>query len=105
MWKWNGTNIQMAEDDFGIPLPITADGVLLSETDTVKVTIKRVMNGETILEKTLTFTDNVTSLELTEAESERLPVGQYVYSADWYESGVFMCNLIPMGYLNVVDKA
>ena len=49
--------------------------------------------------------ENTVNLELTEQDTALLPVGAYVYSLDWYQSGNFMCNIIPYASLRVVDKA
>ena len=96
----------MAEGDWGIQLPITITGTTFAENDEVKLTIKTALNGGTILEKTFSdLTDNTANLELTEAESALLPVGSYVYRLDWYQDGTFMCNIIPIASLKVVDKA
>jgi len=108
MWYGFGTDMEMTEGDFGISLPIKITGVTLSGTDSIKITIKRRMDGETVLEKTFTgqgIQDNQITLELTEAESELLPVGVYVYAMDWYEDGTFMCNLVTSGKFMVVNKA
>lgn len=104
MWTVSGTNLSMAEGDWGVELPVTIDGVTFTASDSVKITIKR---GSTVLvEKEYTnISDNTVKLELTEAESSLLLVGNYVYSLDWYQDGVFMCNIIPVGLFKVVDKA
>lgn len=106
MWLVNGQNLQMAEGDYGISLPITVHGTELGENDSLNVTIKTRKNGETILEKNYSeITDNTVNLEFTQAESAKLPVGVYAYSLDWYQNGIFMCNIIPYGLFKVVDKA
>ena len=106
MWKVNGQDLKMAEGDWGIQLPITIPGTEFSANDEVKLTIKTALNGDTILEKTFAnISENTVNLELTEAESALLPVGSYVYRLDWYQDGAFMCNIIPIASLKVVDKA
>ena len=105
MWSVNGNNLQMAEGDYGLTLPITIDGAELSTADTIKLTIKRTRNGETVIEKEMTPTDNTVNFTITAAETAKLPVGAYVYSLDWYQNGIFLCNLIPSAIYKVVDKA
>lgn len=106
MWYVNGQNLKMCEGDFGIELPVTIKDATFGEDDEVKLTIKDAEDGETIIEKTYSdITDNTFALVLTEAESELLPVGKYVYVMDWYESGTFMCNIITSADLRVVDKS
>lgn len=102
MWNVIGLNLQMTEGDYGIELPITVSGVTLGAQDSVKFTLKQ--NGETILTKDFSnIQQNTVKLTLTEAETP--PVGSYVYSLDWYQSGTFMCNIIPCAAFKVVDKA
>lgn len=96
----------MAEGDYGIALPVIVEGATFTASDSLKVTIKNNRNGTAILEKTYSnITNNTIQFELTEAESALLPVGQYAYSLDWFEEGNFLCNIIPIGFLKVVDKA
>ena len=106
MWVVNKQTLQMTEGDWGIELPISIDGVTLTASDEVMVTIKTEKNGETILIKNYdNISENTIKLSLTEAESALLPVGTYVYSLDWYQDGVFLCNIIPAASFKVVDKA
>lgn len=106
MWNSNGYMLQMCEGDFGVRLPITITGPTFTANDEVKLTIKTAMNGDTILEKTFTnITQNTVNFEITETESELLPVGNYAYCLDWYQSGAFLCNIIPVSAFKVVDKA
>jgi hypothetical protein len=96
----------MAEGDYGISLPITVHGTELGGNDSLRVTIKTRKNGETILEKNyFDIEDNTVELELTQTESAKLPVGVYVYSLDWYQNGIFMCNIVLCSLFKVVDKA
>lgn len=105
-WNVNSQNLSMAEGDFGIALPVEIGGVTLGAQDSIKLTFKTAVNGEEILSKEFDgIIDNTVSLELTEEETALLPVGTYVYSLDWYQSGNFMCNIIPYASLRVVDKA
>lgn len=105
---WNVTNqtLSMAEGDYGIALPVEIIGTELGEQDSIKLTFKDSANGNEILSKTFDgITDNTVNLELTAEESALFPVGSYVYSLDWYQSGNFMCNIITIAPFKVVDKA
>ena len=105
MWRVSGNTLTAAEGDYGIRLPVTVSGTTLTAQDTLKFTFKDATNGTTVLEKELAPTNNTVNLEFTAAESELFDVGVYVYSLDWYQNGIFMCNLIPNGIFKVVDKA
>lgn len=106
MWTPTGHELTMCEGDYGIALPITVSGVTLTASDELALTIKKRRNGDTVLTKTFSnIQNNTVELELTEAESALLPVGMYVYSLDWYQDGVFLCNVIPTAVFKVVDKA
>lgn len=106
MWVVSGLQIQMAEGDYGVLLPVTISGATFDEHDVVRVTFKTDMNGETILEKDYNnLSENTFNIELTEAESSRFPVGWYCYSIDWYQDGNFLCNIVPYASFRVVDKA
>lgn len=106
MWMVSGNNLSMAENDYGIELPVTVNGVDLGNQDSIKITIKDRINGTTVLEKEYTeFSENTFNLELTEQESAIFSVGAYVYSLDWYQNGSFMCNIVPSASFRVVDKA
>lgn len=101
MWNVIGINLQMTEGDFGVALPITISGVTLGAQDSVRFTLKQ--NGETIITKDFTnITANTVQLTFSEIETPRL--GAYVYSLDWYQSGTFMCNIVPCAAFKVVDK-
>ena len=105
MWNVTGTSLQMVEGDYGIQLPVTVSGTTLTASDSLRFVFKTAPNGETILTKEYTnITQNTVNLELTDAESALFSVGNYFYSLDWYQSGVFMCNIIPQAVLKVVDK-
>lgn len=105
MWKVSGNTLTAAEGDYGIQLPVTVSGTTLTAQDTLKFAFKDATNGTPILEKELIPTNNTVDLEFTSDDSELFEVGVYVYSLDWYQNGLFMCNLIPNGIFKVVDKA
>lgn len=104
-WYVSGSNLQMCEGDYGLQLPITISGTEFTENDVIKIVFKAERNGEEILTKEYTPQNGEVNLVLTEGESELFPVGAYVYSLDWYQSGNFMCNIIPLSAFKVVDKA
>ena len=105
MWIVNSMGIKMAEGDYGVGLDFVIDGATLTTDDSIKFTFKDAINGTTILEKEITAPEsNTITLELTAAESALLPIGQYVYSMDWYQNGEFLCNLVLAGILTVDDK-
>ena len=106
MWKVNAYTLLMTEGDFGVELPITISGTTLAASDSVKLTIKKSVDGDVVLDKTFTnISNNTFNLVLTEAETALLPVGTYVYVLDWYQSGTFMCNIIERADFKVVNKA
>lgn len=106
MWEVSGQKLKMTEGDYGMQLPITISGTTLTASDEILMTIKSKVNGDTILAKTYdNISQNTFNFELTEAETQLLPVGSYVYSLDWYQGGAFMCNIIPCAVIEVVDKA
>ena len=105
MWNVNNQDLKMCEGDWGVALPITISGTTLTASDEVKFTLKNAA-GATLVTKTFdNISQNTVQLMLTEEESALLPVGVYVYALDWYQSGAFMCNIIPHGLFKVVDKA
>lgn len=105
MWEVSGAILTMAEGDYGITLPFGVTGTTLTASDLLRFTFKNKLNGTTILTKEYTPVNNDASLVFTEAESALFNVGEYVYSLDWYQSGLFMCNLIKCGIFRVVEKA
>ena len=107
-WKVEEYALQMAEGDYGIKLPFTINGTELTANDTIEITFKRVKNGDDILVKPYTgsaIVNNGFDLELTKEESDLFRPGCYVYRLDWYQNGIFMCNIILCGMFKVVDKA
>lgn len=106
MWIVNEHELKMTENDFGIALPVIVTGAVLGNQDNLKFTFKNKVNGELILEKDYNgITDNTVDLMFTEEESAKFTVGIFVYSLDWYQNGVFKCNLIESALLRVGDKA
>ena len=103
MWASRETSIKMTEGDWGIELPITISGVTLGASDSIKITVKK--SERTVLFKEFTnIQNNTVKLVLTEQESASLPVGMYLYSLDWYQDGIFVCNIVPSGSFEVGDK-
>ena len=108
MWNIKGknsTDITMTEGDFGVEMSIEIDGFSISSSDTIELTVKKTRNGKAILEKTFTINDdNTIDLVFTEAESDDLKVGTYIYRLDIYRNGVFMYNVVNNAKLKVEDK-
>lgn len=104
-WSVKGNNLTMVEGDWGVELPITVDDVTFAQNDMLRFTFKDQVNGKTLLEKEYTPVENTVNLVFSESETEQFPVGSYVYSLDWFQSGAFLCNIIPSATLKVVEKA
>ncbi len=104
MWSGTSDSIEMVEGDYGIGLDFNVSGATLSANDTLRFTFKTAKNGETILVKEYTPTDNKVSLVFTDDESALFPVGKYAYALDWYQNGSFLGCMIHNGKLKVVDK-
>lgn len=106
MWRSKGSSLQFVEGDWGITETVNIHGFEVTPNDSFKFIFKDRKNGNQILEKIFTAQDdNSLELVLTEQESQLFPPGTYVYSLDWYQNGLFMCNIIECGSLKVVDKA
>lgn len=105
-WSEQGYRIEMAEGDYGIQLPVTFSGMTLTESDSIRFVFLTAKNGRVLLEKEFTnISDNAVNLVFTEEESAIFTPRTYVYRLDWYQNGLFMCNMIPEGIFKVVDKA
>ena len=85
MTKIEGKNIIIDYGDFGIKTPISITNVL--ETDTIKFEIFDI-NNNVIIEKTLPYENERWIFELTEDESEKLEVKDYLYSIKQYRDGI-----------------
>ena len=106
MWRSSGNNLSFVEGDWGIAETVNIHGIEITANDSFKFTFKDRRNGSLILEKEFTaLEDKSLELVLTEQESQLFHPGSYVYSLDWYQNGMFMCNIIECGGLKVVDKA
>lgn len=44
MWSYNGNDIQMAEGDFGVALPVTVSGATLGVYDNLRFVFKKMRN-------------------------------------------------------------
>lgn len=105
MLRGNGTKIIMTEGDFGVTLPIIINGGDVGDKDTLRITIKQESDGESILSKEFTnIKNNTFEFVLSKEESDKLPIGKYLYSLDWYRGNEFFCNLIKKGLFEVEDK-
>jgi hypothetical protein len=109
MWNTKSkgsTDITMTEGDYGVSIPFVVQGVTIDAGDSVLLTIKKEKNGKEILEKNFTnIVANTIDVSFTEAETDDLKIGSYVYTLDWYKNGVFMYCLVNNAKLKVEDKA
>ena len=105
-WTVYGNNIGMAVGDFGVKLPSKIKNITAGAQDTFRFTFSDGVGGNEILIKEYTgIANNTIQLEFTAAESALFDVGHYVYALDWYQSGVFMDNIVRFAEFNVYKKA
>ena len=108
MWNTKSkgsTDLTMTEGDFGVEMSIEIDGLSISSSDTIELVVKKTRNGKAVLEKTFEINDdNTIDLVFTEAETDDLKVGTYIYRLDVYRNGVFMYNVVNNSKLKVEDK-
>lgn len=104
MWAHNGKRIYMTRGDYGVRLPITITGATLAANDSINFLLINKAGAEVLSKSFSEITDNRVYLALTEAESARLPAGEYSYVVDWYQNGVFMCNIVQNGTFLVEPK-
>lgn len=105
MWSGTAAALEMTQGDYGVVLPIHITGVTLTSNDRFRIVINDPATCATVLEKDYTsVSDNTIALELSEEESALLYPKKYTYSLDWYQSGSFLCNLVPRGTLKVGAK-
>ena len=105
MWTVDGNIITMARGDYGIKLPIVINGFTAGAGDSFKLAFEDKTGATQILTKEYSnISNNTIQFELTSSESALFGVGTYMYSLDWYQSGVFMCNIIKMGTFRVLEK-
>lgn len=106
MWEVSGYNLQMVVGDYGMALPVAIVGTELTSGDSIKFAFKRTVRGGSVLEKEYgNIENNTVNLVFSASDSEKFSIGSYVFSMDWYRDGQFMCNIIPVGSLKVVEKA
>lgn len=85
MIKIEDKNIIIDYGDFGIKTPISITNVL--ETDTIKFEIFDI-NNNVIIEKALPYENERWIFELTEDESKKLEVRDYLYSIKQYRDEI-----------------
>lgn len=105
-WIVRGNDLTMIKRDFGVALQVKINGVTLGAQDTIRFTINKGIDGETVCVKEYTgiIEDNTVSLEFSEEDTAKLDVGTYAYSLDWYQNGSFMDNIVPDAPFRVVKK-
>lgn len=95
----------MTEGDYGVSLEITVEDATFALEDEMRFIVKAPRTSKPLVDIIFSnITENKAQLILTEAESKKLPKGEYVYVLDWYQSGVFLCNIIPGALFKVVGK-
>ncbi len=105
MWAVIGNDLKMTEGDYGLQVPIKLIGGTITASDEFRILINDARDQATIIEKHYSnIQDDKILFELTEAESALLPIGSYLWGLDWYQSGAFMDNLIPMSSFKVTKK-
>lgn len=103
MWASDGYSITMTAGDYGIKLPVMLSNITITSADEFSIRITK--GGAAIVELTFSdIQDNTFDIELTREQSDKLRVGNYLYSLDWYQNGHFMCNIIPTSSFKVVTK-
>ena len=106
MLRHEGNNkILMVEGDYGLHLPITINGVTMGSEDKLNFYIKKIKDGEKVVEQTYENIENNTfNLSFSKEQSDKLPVGRYKYAIDWYKEDDFYCNIIKGKEFQVEDK-
>lgn len=103
MMKYKNGKLSMVEGDFGQTFVMNIVGGIVDTEDTINFCVKN--NDSTILSKDFTnVVDNKLKLILTKEESEKLKVGFYKYSIDWFRNDVFMNNIKNNEIFEVEDK-
>lgn len=106
MWEVSGNDLKMTEAEFGVALPMTIKGLDITAEDSLRFTIKKVINGAVVLGKDFSgVSDNEVDLIFSEEDSALLSPGTYVYSLDVYRSGQFRLTLVEASKFKVGDKA
>lgn len=101
--------IEMIEGDYGLVLPIQLEvegEETITAEDTFVIKICQKVNETPLVEKSYSdIQNNTIEFSLTENESEKLSVGNYLYDLDWYNGQVFLGNLIAKSKFMVKEKA
>lgn len=105
MWVESNDRLKMTVGDYGVALPFSFEGITLTGSDSIKISFTSAITGEEVLTKEYhNISDNKVNLELSASETDLFPIGLYAFSIDWYQSGNFLCNLIPIFLFEVVAK-
>ena len=105
MLRAKGKTIIMVEKDFGISLPITITGGIISNDETIKLTLTK-SDGTALIEPKIytNIENNTFDLIFTQEESEKMSVGKYFYDIDWYKENVFLGNVVKHELFEVEGK-
>ncbi|MBO5143035.1 MAG: hypothetical protein J6C46_08650 [Clostridia bacterium] len=89
------TKLEMTEGDYGTALPMVISGGVLDTDEKIKISI---YDYKTHVIKVVKEYSNITNgtfdFSLTKEESALLPVGDYVYSVEWFQEDTFVGTLI-----------
>lgn len=103
------STIRFIEGDYGITLPIELElenGESITNNDSFVINIYDKVDGKKIITKTFSnIQENTLPFQLTEQESQLLPVGKYYYDLDWYQNNNFLCNVVAKAKIFVNGKA
>lgn len=104
MLRSSGKKIIMTEKNYGLHLPIKITGATIQKNDTLEFYIKQTGAKESVIQnKYDNINENTIDFVLTKEQSEKLKVGIYQYSIDWYRDNIFL-NTIVNGYPFEVEK-
>ena len=105
MFNVKNGNISMVEGDYGLELPITITGTIISSDETIELII-RDNSGEIKIDKFYNnIVDNTINFSLTKQESGKLTSNKkYFYSLDWYRNEDFLGNILNGLEFNVEEK-
>jgi len=74
----NGNDIEYSKGD-SFFLPIEAEGDVFDESAKIRLIIAKDDNSAAIVDNTYTYADSIFTVSLTEADKEKLTIGDYIY--------------------------